>query len=117
MRAKVLDFGLAKALEAGGGLTLTIPGLVAGTPQYMAPEHLAGEEPSTDWDLWAVAVMTVEMITGTLPVRATTGVSIANVDDLPGGLGTLLSRALSSNPIDRPTSAREFVDELDRELA
>jgi hypothetical protein len=113
---KVLDFGLAKALEASGGVTLTIPGLVAGTPQYMAPEHLAGEDPSPDWDLWALAVMAFEMITGTLPLRSGGGASGRLSDDLPAGLGRLFSRALSPNPIDRPTSAREFADELDREL-
>ena len=114
---KVLDFGLAKALEVSGGIALTVPGLVAGTPQYMAPEHLAGEDPSPDWDLWALAVMAFEMITGMLPVGGSRGVSAASPDDLPGGLRRLFTRALSSNPIDRPTSAREFADEFDRELA
>jgi hypothetical protein len=112
---KVLDFGLAKALEVSGGV-LSTPGLVAGTPQYMAPEHLSGDEPSPDWDLWALAVMAFEMITGVLP-SAGSARTPRKFDDLPAGLRQLFSRALFANPIDRPTSAQEFSDELDRELS
>jgi hypothetical protein len=113
--AKVLDFGLAKALQVSSGVVLTAPGWVAGTPQYMAPEHLSGDDPSPDWDLWALAVMAFEMITGALPFAGTPG-TLRNVEDLPSGLRHLFARALSTNPVDRPTSAREFADELSREL-
>jgi serine/threonine-protein kinase len=113
---KVLDFGLAKALEVSGTSGLTMPGLVAGTPQYMAPEHLSGGEPSPDWDLWALAVIAFEMMTGTLPSVGPTGTP-QNVADLPVGLRQLFARALSANPIDRPTSAQEFCDELDGALS
>src|SRR5439155_24899472 len=81
--AKVLDFGLAKALEVSGGPVLTKSGVVAGTPQYMAPEHLAGGEPSPDWDLWSLAVMAYEMITGAPPLVAGTPATLRNVDHLP----------------------------------
>jgi eukaryotic-like serine/threonine-protein kinase len=112
---KVLDFGLAKALQVSSGVVLTAPGVVVGTPQYMAPEHLSGDDPSPDWDLWALAVMAFEMITGALPFVGTPG-TLRNIDDLPSGLRQLFARALSINPIDRPTSAQEFSDELGREL-
>jgi serine/threonine-protein kinase len=112
---KVLDFGLAKALEASGGVALTQPGLVAGTPQYMAPEHLRGDEPSSDWDLWALAVIAFEMITGVLPFTSAPGVP-PRLDGLPAGLHELFSRALAVDPFSRPTSAQEFFDDLDRLL-
>jgi hypothetical protein len=112
---KVLDFGLAKALEASGGGVLTTVGMIAGTPQYMAPEHLAGEEASPDWDLWAVAVLAFEMLTGALPIIAGARAP-RNLGVLPNGLQELFTRALSPNPIDRPASAEEFSDELDRAL-
>jgi len=112
---KVLDFGLAKALEAGGGSVQTRAGLVAGTPPYMAPEHLAGDEPSPDWDLWALAVMAFEMMTGALPLTGATRPPL-ELDDLPAALRPLFARALSANPIDRPASALEFSTELDRAL-
>jgi eukaryotic-like serine/threonine-protein kinase len=126
---KVLDFGLAKALEASVSGGQTRPGLVAGTPEYMAPEHLRGGEPSPDWDLWAVSVIAFEMITGALPhailvrlqpdqVRLKADPTIVPEPDrdLPIGLLELFERALSVNPIDRPTSAEEFLNELARVL-
>lgn len=127
--AKVLDFGLAKALDRSGGVALTEVGLVAGTPQYMAPEHLRGDEPSPDWDLWALAVMAFEMITGVLPFAELPGVPNAaaalralavappRVDSLPAALRPFFSRALAPDPIDRPTSAQELFDELHHVLA
>jgi serine/threonine-protein kinase len=112
---KVLDFGLAKALEASSRVALTQPGLVAGTPQYMAPEHLRGDEPSSDWDLWALAVIAFEMITGVLPFASAPAVA-PRLDGLPAGLQRFFSRALAVDPMDRPTGAQEFFDELDRVL-
>jgi hypothetical protein len=115
--AKVLDFGLAKALEVSGetAVMLTMPGMIAGTPPYMAPEHLSGGEPSSDWDLWAIAVMAFEMITGELP--ASPSGRTLNLEGLPtDGLREFFARALSRNPIDRPATVIEFLDELAREL-
>ena len=114
--AKVLDFGLAKAVEVSGAKTmLTAPGMVAGTLQYMAPEHLSGGEASPDWDLWALAVMAFEMITGALPAAGTPRAT--DLAALPtDGLRELFVRALSTNPIDRPATVAEFLDELGREL-
>jgi len=81
----------------------------------MAPEHLSGGEPSSDWDLWAIAVMAFEMLTGALPASGS-GRTL-NVDGLQtDGLRALFSRALSPNPIDRPATVTEFLDELAREL-
>ena len=74
---KVLDFGLAKALETGMYATLTETGYVVGTLPYMAPERLRGDEVSPDWDLWALAVMSVEMIAGTRPFGDRPGGSAA----------------------------------------
>jgi serine/threonine-protein kinase len=115
--AKVLDFGLAKAIEVSGGATtmLTTPGMVAGTLPYMAPEHLSGGEASSDWDLWALAVMAFEMITGVLPAAGP--MRTTDLDTLPtDGLRELFGRALSNNPIDRPATVAELLDELAREL-
>ena len=109
---KILDFGLAKALETGLSATLTDPGHIIGTLPYMAPERLRGEAVSPDWDLWALAVMGVEMLTGTRPFGDRPEVS-PRLSDLPPDLTPFFRRALSPNPLERPTSALEFVDELD----
>jgi len=114
---KVLDFGLAKALEISSGNGLTEAGLVIGTPGYMAPERLRGERASADWDLWALAVMAFEMITGALPSPAARGMPLY-VDLLPSAaLRECFARALAADPLDRPTSAQEFLNELDRALS
>src|SRR5207244_2333736 len=65
--AKVLDFGLAKSLGVAAAAVRTEWGVIAGTPQYMAPEHWRGADPSPDWDLWALAVMAFELMTGRVP--------------------------------------------------
>ncbi|MGI8619779.1 MAG: protein kinase domain-containing protein [Gemmatimonadaceae bacterium] len=69
--AKVLDFGLAKALNAAPGSTTiaTAAGLLVGTVEYMAPEQLAGGDVSPGWDMWAVAIIAHEMLTGVHPFR------------------------------------------------
>ena len=119
--AKVLDFGLAKLLEQRPEGALTAVGLVAGTPEYMAPEHWRGADPSRDWDLWALAVMAFEMMTGRLPFAADPGLpprfETLPITDLPPALRQLFARALAVDPLGRPTGAREFVDELDRAVA
>ncbi len=67
--AKVLDFGVAKFVSNS---TLqptvdTAAGAVLGTPRYMSPEQRRGEEAHHAWDLWALAVITYEMLTGAYP--------------------------------------------------
>ena len=68
--------------------------------------------------LWALAVMAFEMMTGGLPFMGPPGLPPRFDDfqaaDLPVALRPLVSRALAADPLDRPTSAQEFVDELDR---
>ncbi len=68
---KLLDFGIAKVLDAGIARVKTQTGTTLGTPAYMAPEQF--HDPSgvdARADLWAVGVMTYEMLSGRLPLRA-----------------------------------------------
>lgn len=62
---KVADFGLARPL--GGEEALTASGIVLGTPSYMPPEQAYGREPTAAWDLYALATMLYEMLSGMLP--------------------------------------------------
>src|SRR5579872_4915456 len=69
---KVVDFGLAKILEAdapqsGNGRALTRPGIVCGTPEYMSPEHARGEPLDGRSDLYALGVVLYELLAGQVP--------------------------------------------------
>lgn len=68
LRVKVVDFGLAREAAAERGLTRT--GMVVGTPGYMAPEQVSGEEVSAATDLYALAVVLWEALTGERFVKA-----------------------------------------------
>jgi serine/threonine protein kinase len=69
--AKISDFGLAKFLvspvDSAAATIGTVTGVPVGTPQYMSPDQLNGEAASVAWDIWALAVITYEMLTGTHP--------------------------------------------------
>jgi serine/threonine protein kinase len=57
---KILDFGTAKLLSSAA----TSSRIIKGTPQYMAPEQLAGDRPTPATDIWALGLLTFEMLTG-----------------------------------------------------
>ena len=71
---KVLDFGLAKltANAAGDGEFATVPGLVMGTPQYMSPEQVRGQELDARSDIWSLGVLLYEMVGGRRPFAGAT---------------------------------------------
>ncbi|MBL9119867.1 MAG: protein kinase [Phycisphaerae bacterium] len=71
---KIIDFGVAKALEPGVGMTAaslsTALGHVVGTPDYMSPEQAAGEDVDTRTDVFALGIVLYELLAGVTPVRA-----------------------------------------------
>jgi serine/threonine protein kinase len=79
-RVKVLDFGLAKKVADTSPdrttdvqtMTLTKPGTVVGTLEYMAPEQLRGATGDSRSDVWAIGVVMYEMLTGGRPFRGRT---------------------------------------------
>jgi serine/threonine protein kinase/formylglycine-generating enzyme required for sulfatase activity len=64
---KVLDFGIAKAVTDDGQDNLTKTGYVLGTPAYMSPEQLSGEKLDARSDIYSLAIMVYEMLSGRLP--------------------------------------------------
>ncbi|MDQ6784902.1 MAG: serine/threonine protein kinase [Actinomycetota bacterium] len=75
-RAKVTDFGIAKATESLG-LDLTRTGIVLGTPKYLSPEQVEGIEPDARADLYSLGVVIFEMLTGQPPFSGPTDMATA----------------------------------------
>src|SRR5262245_37975656 len=69
---KVIDFGIARALEGPGGPTLTQEGQFLGTPAYMSPEQasLGGDQLDTRTDVFSLGILLYELLTGALPFVA-----------------------------------------------
>lgn len=71
--AVVMDFGLAKERKAGGELEkLTATGIILGTPEFMSPEQLRGKPLDPRTDIYSLALMMYEMLTGKLPFEGRT---------------------------------------------
>ena len=126
-RLKIIDFGTGKLLlpdaRDASSLRLTKEGYAIGTPEYMAPEQLAGR-PCAASDLFAVGVIMFEALTGVLPfagVKASRAVpprlrGVAPDLVVPDDVEELVFRLLSPAPADRPTS-NELLQELRRCIA
>lgn len=105
------DFGIA-AMQ--GATALTATGALIGSPEYIAPERIRGEEGNPSSDLWSLAMMLYVAVEGHHPLRrATTLATLAAVLDEPlppphraGALGPLLSAMLAKDPAARPGPER-----------
>jgi serine/threonine-protein kinase len=71
-RVKVVDFGIAKALGADDGQGLTQAGYVVGTPEYMSPEQLLGGQIDARSDVYALAIVAYQCLTGGFPFDSST---------------------------------------------
>lgn len=119
-RMKLIDFGIARM----DSLTkLTGTGRMAGSPRYLAPEYIMGESVTAAIDIYQVALILVEAITGTaciprgLEYFAICERHILSQLDVPDDLlasplGPVLERALQRQPGDRYASAEQFAAEL-----
>ncbi|RMH23593.1 MAG: HAMP domain-containing protein [Acidobacteria bacterium] len=83
--AKLMDFGIARPLRRSDAQTR--PGAIVGTPFYLAPEQIQGQEPDPRADIYACGVVFYEIFTGALPYAA------------GGNLMELLTRKLEEDPI------------------
>ncbi|MBL9039916.1 MAG: protein kinase [Archangium sp.] len=70
VHAKVLDFGIARLMDAG--TRLTVAGAIAGTPRYMSPEQVEGREVDVRADIYSLGIVLFESLTGRQPFDGTT---------------------------------------------
>ena len=126
--AVVMDFGLAKERKAGGELEkLTATGIILGTPEFMSPEQLRGKPLDPRTDIYSLALMTFEMLTGKLPFEGRTQqeMMIARLRseptplrrsrpelNYPASVERVLLKAMERNPEDRYQTAPEFAAAL-----
>jgi tRNA A-37 threonylcarbamoyl transferase component Bud32 len=130
LRVKVVDFGIAKARDPKQKVTVT--GAIVGTPDYMSPEQVTGDETDGRSDQYALALVAVKLLTGKLPFANTTGVesltsrlfseplslrSLRADVAWPQKLQDVINRALSPRPDDRFASVTEFAKAFDRALS
>ena len=121
---KVMDFGIARV---AGSEHLTTDGYMMGTPAYMPPEQVRGEEVDQRMDLYAVAVMFYRLLTQHLPFEADSPIALIHSQltnpptpprqfraDLPDWIETILLRGLAKAPADRYQNAAEFRLALER---
>lgn len=140
-QAKVLDFGLAKLLDADAARTsgihhteLTEVGIPYGTATYAAPEQARGDRVDSRADIFSAGVLLYEMLTGSWPFKGKTAVDVRHAvlheepqpinqvrpDPIPDRLQQVLDRALKKDPRDRYQQVAQFRDDLRavvRELA
>lgn len=110
--ARLIDFGLARATEAGQ--TLTVAGAIVGTPAYMAPELFTGQPASPATDVYAFLCLAFELLAGRPPVDGPLGECVAQAQqgrfelleahapDLPRKLSTALHEMLAAPADQRP---------------
>jgi len=121
-RVKVADFGIAKM--AGQSTELTIAGSVMGSPQYLSPEQVRGEDLDGRSDIFSLGVVLYEMLSGKRPFDGDTITTlvyqilhvepppVSELRAVPPRLEELLRRMLAKDPNDRIATAGEVAREL-----
>ena len=123
---KLADFGIAKAAEDS---EITKAGSVLGTAAYLSPEQARGEQAGPPADLYALGVVSYQLLTGRLPYEAASLTDLARMQesgpplspsdvdpDIPRALGEAVMRALHPLPEGRYEGALEMGDALQKGL-
>ncbi|MCI0490539.1 MAG: protein kinase [Blastocatellia bacterium] len=127
---EVVDFGIAKRSEVDAKhQALTHTGFVLGTPQYMSPEQVSGEELDRRSDLYSLALVVYEMLTGALPFEGGNPQSqmvkrllepplplhrVRPQLTVPNAVEQVIMKALARYPKDRYSSTVEFSREFEK---
>lgn len=128
---KVVDFGLAKLKGDAQGRSITNPGIVCGTPDYMSPEQGRGDNLDGRSDLYALGVVLFQLLTGRLPFDADSPTQIVMMHltipmpdprqvaperNIPDALVEVVGKAMAKEQERRFQDAAEFSDALQAAL-
>ncbi len=132
-RLKILDFGLARqevpASAPSPRALATVPGMLIGTPAYMAPEQINGEPTDARTDVFALGVVMYEYACGVHPFAASTDLALLarvlesnarpleeRCPQVPGVLAYVIDRCLLKSPGDRFASCGEVLEAIGRDV-
>ena len=126
-RAVIMDFGLAKDPYSHSADKLTKTGIILGTPEFMSPEQLRGKPLDGRSDIYALGLVTFEMLTGQLPFEGETQqeMMMARLNGaprtlrqarpnlrLPAAVDAVVEKALRREPKERYATATDFANAL-----
>ena len=129
-RVLVMDFGIAKVMDAAGDSTLTSTGTIVGTPHYMSPEQASGD-PRIDarTDQYSLAVVGYHMLTGSVPFEGESTRQVLFkqmmetprsmrelVPEVPHALMEAVSKAMSKEAAQRFVSMEEFATAIEKTI-
>jgi serine/threonine protein kinase/Tfp pilus assembly protein PilF len=122
--ARIMDFGIARSLKAEG---ITGDGIMVGTPEYMSPEQVKGEETDERSDIYSLGIILFEMLTGKIPFDGDTSLTIAFKQrteeppdpldfntQIPEELSTVILKCMEKEKKKRYQNSREVFSELDK---
>jgi serine/threonine-protein kinase len=130
-RAKIVDFGIAKATGDNADSTLTSAGFITGTPEYMSPEQFLGQTLDQRSDVFALGLLSFKLLTGALPFPSpspergfgailtdapSTLSEVAPAGRWGSALQQAFDRVLARHPHDRFSTASDFADALHHAL-
>jgi len=120
--AKIMDFGIARWRHGAG---ITAEGAIIGTPEYMSPEQVEGQEADQRSDIYALGVILYEILTGRVPFEGDTPLAIAHKQkyeepqaprkvnpQIPEDLDRLILKCLEKDRAKRYQTAEELMSDL-----
>jgi serine/threonine protein kinase len=123
-QVKIIDFGLAHTTHLQG---MTATGLIMGTPEYMAPEQVAGRKVDERADIYSLGVILYELFTGRVPFTGDSAIAVGFRQmkeqpapprqwnpDLPEAIERVILKALEKEPLRRYSEVTELKADLEQ---